>query len=45
MVDNKKKGMGNSGHIFPEKKGKDPIIAIRDHRRGIDKKMEVHANT
>ncbi len=45
MVDNKKKGLWNSGHIFPEKKGKHPIITIGDHPRGIDKKMQVHANT
>ena len=45
MVDNEKKGLWNSGHIFPEKKGEDPIITIGDHRGGIDKKMQVHANT
>ena len=45
MVDNKKKCLWNSGHIFPEKKGEDPIITIGNHRGGIDKKMQVHANT
>jgi len=45
MIQYKKKSGGDLGNIIPEKKREHPIITIRDYHRGIDKKMEVHANT
>jgi hypothetical protein len=45
MIEYKKRGLRKPGNIMLQKQGEDTIIVVGNHQGGINKKMQMHANT